>query len=203
MNRRATIALLAATLGLALTAGFAPQEVRPLTTPAAAATYKIDPVHSTAIFRVHHLGAGQFYGRFNDVQGTFTFAERSNAGLSFDVTIPIESVDTNNDDLDQHLKSPDFFNARDFPEMTFKTSSARKVNEHTYEISGGLTIHGVTQPITTEVTWTGTKASRGVRCGFEAIFEVKRSDFGMMFMVENNMLGDSTRLIVSLEGVKQ
>ena len=78
----------------------------------------IDDTHSLALFRVHHMGAGQFWGRFNDVSGNFTFQPGSADGMKFDVTIKTESVDTGVGALDKHLRSPDFFDAEKNPKMT-------------------------------------------------------------------------------------
>lgn len=191
--------LLAATLG---TFGIAAQNVR--TNSAAPSAYKIDAVHSTAIFRVHHLKAGRFYGRFNDVTGTFSFAEGSESDLSFDVSIAIDSVDSGNDQLDAHLKSPDFFNTREFPAMSFKSASAKRISDGVYEVKGRLEMHGETRDLTTRVEFTGASdMGRGERCGFETTFTIARSDFGMNYGVGNGMIGDETMVIVSLEGIKQ
>jgi polyisoprenoid-binding protein YceI len=183
-----------------LSMGLAPQD-----TPASpAATYKVDVVHSTALFRVHHLGAGQFWGRFNEITGTFTHGE--GAKPTFEVEIATESVDTNNDSLDGHLKSPDFFNAKEFPTMRFKSTSAKKKGEGTYDVTGDLTIRGITKRITAEIEHTGERdagARFGYRCGFEARFTVKRSDFEVSYGVDNGLLGDETRVIVALEGVRE
>ncbi|MCG3131254.1 MAG: Protein YceI [Phycisphaerae bacterium] len=165
-------------------------------------SFTIDAVHSKALFRVHHLGAGMFYGRFNDVTGTIVFDGASAAGPQFDVSIAAGSVDTGNDKLDGHLKSPDFFNVAEHPKLTFKSKSAKKVGDKTYEVSGDLTIHGVTKPLTAQVDWTGTAEGRGgKRCGFETVFTIKRSEFGMTYMIEGGGLGDEVRVIVSLEGM--
>jgi polyisoprenoid-binding protein YceI len=202
MKTHRIIAVALVALSIVLVPGLGPVEQDAASSPTA--TFKVDATHSTAIFRVHHLGAGQFYGRFNDIQGTITFAEGSASDLAFDITIPIESVDTNNDRLDRHLKSPDFFNAREHPEMSFKSKSARRLDGGTYEVTGDLTIHGTTKTITTKINWTGTADMGGTtRCGFEAMFDVKRSDYGVMYGVDNGALGDMTGIIISLEGIKQ
>jgi polyisoprenoid-binding protein YceI len=189
--------LLSGTLGLA--GAFSPA-------PAAPDVFAIDPVHSTAIFRVHHMGAGRFYGRFNDVVGMFTFSEESDEMPSFDVTIKTESVDTKTEALDTHLKSADFFAAKEHPDMTFKSRTARKSAARTYEVTGDLTIRGVTKPVAATLEWTGANDGGprfGYRCGFETSFTIKRSDFGMSYGLENKALGDETLIIVSLEGRRQ
>jgi len=169
------------------------QEVEPVNE----SSFQIDPVHSTAIFKAHHLGAGMFYGRFNDVTGTILIDE----GMPvFDVTIDINSVDTNSEKLDGHLKSPDFFNVVEFPAMTFKSSSAKKIGDEKYEVVGDITIHGVTKPLTVLMAKTGQVSNRrGELIGFETEFNITRSEFGMSYGVDNGVLSDEITVIVALE----
>jgi polyisoprenoid-binding protein YceI len=197
--------LVVLTLATALLGAFAMQDAPPAADVAAAATEKIfviDQVHSSAIFKVQHLGAGNFYGRFNDVSGTITYTPGSKDGLVFDVSIAIESVDTANEQLDGHLKSPDFFNALEFPAMTFTSSKAELVKDDLYNVTGELTMHGATQPITVEMVRTGLAAGRrGERVGFETSFTIKRSTHGMEYGVENGALGDDVTVIVAMEAI--
>ena len=160
-------------------------------------TYHIDAVHSTAIFRVHHRGAGMFYGRFNNIAGTVNM----NAGIpTFEISIDVNSIDTNNERLDNHLKSPDFFNATEFPAMSFKSSSSKAIDETTYEVIGEITLHGVSKPLTVRMHKTGESENpRGKLIGFETEFVLTRSEFGMTYGVEGGSLGDETKVIVSLE----
>ena len=169
------------------------QEVEPVNE----SSFQIDPVHSAAIFKAHHLGAGMFYGRFNDVTGTILIDE----GMPvFDVTIDINSVDTNSEKLDGHLKSPDFFNVVEFPAMTFKSSSAKKIGDEKYEVVGDITIHGVTKPLTVLMAKTGQVSNRrGELIGFETEFNITRSEFGMSYGVDNGVLSDEITVIVALE----
>ena len=167
---------------------------------AAKETFNIDSVHSTAIFRVQHLGAGNFYGRFNELEGTIDWD--AEAGPSFDVSIKIESVDSGNEALDRHLKNADFFDAKQFPTMTFKSTSAKKIGDN-WKVMGEMTMHGVTKAVEVDMEFVGrADVGRGDRVGFETTFTVKRSDFGMKWGVENGALGDATKIIVSLEGIK-
>ena len=173
------------------------------TAPAAGQLMKctIDPVHSKALFRVQHLGAGPFWGRFNDVQGSFQFTPGSADGMKFDVSIKIDSVDTGTEDLDKHLKSPDFFASKDFPTMTFVSTGAKSIGKNVYEVTGNLTMHGVTKPVTAALEFIGTADfGRGARAGFEAVFTVKRSEFGVNYGVEKDMIGNDVRVVVGLEG---
>ena len=159
--------------------------------------FNIDAVHSTAIFRVHHVGAGMFYGRFNDVTGMIAL---SGDVPSFDVSIAIDSVDSSNERLDSHLKSPDFFNAVEFPTMSFKSGSVKSVGDNKYEVTGEITMHGVTKPLTVNMEKTGhVDGRRGEMVGFETEFELNRSEFGMNYGVESGSLSDKVKVIVALE----
>ncbi len=181
---------------LVVTLGFVSTAVQ------SADTFKIDPVHSSIVFSVTHLGVSDFYGRFNDVSGTVVLDEADPSKGSIDLTIPIESLDTHNGKRDQHLKSPDFFNAKQFPVMTFKSKKVEGSGD-TLKASGDLTLHGVTKPLTLEIKRVRrAKGMEGeIRAGGEAQFTIKRSDHGMNFM--QGPLGDEVNIIVSLEGVKQ
>jgi polyisoprenoid-binding protein YceI len=147
-----------------------------------------------------HAGAGQFWGRFNDISGTFTLSDDP-AKLAFMIDVAIDSVDSGNDKLDGHLKSPDFFNAKEFPKMSFKSTGAKKAANGMFEVMGELTMHGVTKPITAMVEITGQSSMMGQRGGAEATFTVKRSEFGMNYGVEKGMIGDMVKVVVGLEGV--
>ena len=194
-------ALTLTVVGLAATA----QDTKPAaaTTTAAAGSatvFQVDDVHSTALFRVLHAGAAQFWGRFNDISGTFTLSDDP-AKLAFMIDVAIDSVDSGNDKLDGHLKSPDFFNSTEFPKMSFKSTGAKKAANGMFEVMGDLTMHGVTKPITAMVEITGQSSMMGQRGGAEAIFTVKRSEFGMNYGVEKGMIGDMVKVVVGLEGV--
>jgi polyisoprenoid-binding protein YceI len=121
---------------------------------------------------------------------------------SFQITIQTESVDTANAKRDQHLKSPDFFNAKQFPTITFKSSQSKKTGDNTFDVTGDLTLHGVTKPVTAKITKTGGGNVRGKQiAGVEAELIFKRSDYGMNFALDS--LGDDIFVIVSLEGARQ
>lgn len=168
---------------------------------AAPLAFVVDDVHSLALFRVHHVGASQFWGRFNSVDGSFAFTPGSADGMKFDITIKAESVDTGVDKLDQHLRSADFFAAKDFPNMTFVSTGARKTGENTYALTGNLTIRGTTKEITADLEYTGLGAhGQTKKAGFEAIFTIQRGDFGVNYMLDNGGLGKDVRVVVCLEG---
>jgi polyisoprenoid-binding protein YceI len=164
----------------------------------AADTYKVDPVHSTVIFRISHLGTSFVYGRFDDVAGTFTVDEKP----EFDFAVNVESVDTNQKARDTHLKSADFFSAKEFPTITFKSTAVSSTGDKKFDVTGDLTLHGVTKSITVPLEFVGAADTKmGSRAGYEGHFSIKRSDYGMLKYA--GMVGDDVSLIVSFEGVKQ
>jgi polyisoprenoid-binding protein YceI len=168
----------------------------------AADTYKLDEVHSVALFKVGHLGISNTWGRFNKVEGTLTWdADVSKAALA--ITVAIDSVDTFNEKRDQHLKSPDFFNAKQFPTATFVSKSWKATGEKTYEVTGDFTLLGTTKSVTLPVTMVGAGATpfKDVRAGFDAQLSFKRSDFGMKDKLE--FAGDDVTLFIAIEGIKQ
>lgn len=192
--RRAAIGLTALVASLSLAFVFAAPD-----DSGTGATYRVDSGHSSVVFAIRHLNVANFYGRFNEIEGTFTDAGEKS---EFDIRVPTASIDTNSEGRDRHLKSPEFFNVEQHPEMTFKSTSMR-MNGSKWEVEGDLTMLGKTKPIRATLTRVGAgKGMRGEeRCGYEAKFAIKRSDFGMTAMLEG--LGDEVRLVISLEGVKQ
>ena len=162
--------------------------------------WKIDDTHSMGLFRVQHSGAGMFWGRFDGVTGIITTSGIPTGTLALDVSIDTNSVSSANKDLDGHLRSPDFFSVKEFPTMTFVSTSSKKLPGNMWEVSGNLTMHGVTKLITTNVEMTGQAESpRGKKIGFEAVFTIDRSEFGMSYGVEKNAIGNSVRITVALE----
>jgi polyisoprenoid-binding protein YceI len=167
-------------------------------------TYKADPIHSTSVFRIKHANTAYFWGRFNEPAGTFTIDEADPTKSTFAVELSVDKVDTNNDKRNAHLKSPDFFNAKQYPKITFKSTSVKKGGgENMLEVTGDLTMHGVTKPITVQVELTGKGEFPPTvkRAGVEANFVVKTSDFEIKGMP--GALSDEVKVVVSLEGIKQ
>ena len=168
----------------------------------AAETFKLDPVHSFVLFSVQHLGIANTYGRFNDISGTVVFDRDNPSKSSVELLVPVESLDTHNAKREQSLKSPDFFDAKQFPTMTFKSTKAEGSGE-TLKVSGDLTIHGVTKPLTVDFKKGGE--GKGVfgemRGGGETRFMIKRSDFGMNFA--QGEVGNEVTIILSVEGIKK
>ncbi len=166
--------------------------------------FKVDAVHSFIFFKVQHNGVAYSGGRFNDFTGAFNLDAAKPEASTLEITIKTESIDTANDKRNQHLRSNDFFAAKEFPEATFKSTGVKAGSEPgTFDVAGDLTIRGTTKPITVRVKETGRGAGPrgGELAGAWAEFTIKRSDFGVNFMVGKN-LADEVALTVSLEGAK-
>ncbi len=163
--------------------------------PARAASYTVDPVHSSVIFKAKHNNVANFYGRFDEASGTFALEE----GGSLDISIKADSVHSGNSKRDDHLKSPDFFSAKEFAAMTFKSKSVKAKSGDAFEVMGDLTFRGVTKPLTVMVKGTGMGEARGKKlAGLETTFVIKRSDFGSTYGA--GALSDEVEVTVSLEG---
>ncbi len=162
--------------------------------------YKVDAVHSSVVFRVKHMNTSYAYGRFNGISGSFALNAATPSASVLDIAVKTETIDTASGARDTHLKGPDFFNAKQFPGISFKGTSFKKTGESTYEVTGDLTLHGVTNPVTAVVEATGEgKGQRGRSiAGIEAVFNIKRTDFGMKNMV--GPVGDDVKITVALEG---
>jgi len=169
----------------------------------AAETYKLDPAHTSIVFRVKHLGVAYVFGRFNGPTGSIVFDESSPSKCAVEIQAETKNVDTAVEKRDTHLKSPDFFNAGEYPLVSFKSKSVKKLGENTYEVSGDLALLGKTRPITVKVNATGAGKDPGgnFRRGFETSFSIQRSDFGMDFMMGG--VSDEVNLTVSVEGIRQ
>ncbi len=173
------------------------------TTALAADTYKIDSAHTYVVFKVNHLGMANNYGRFNDISGKIVFDDKDPSKSSIDIEIQAASIDTANQKRDDHLRGPDFFNAKQFPVIAFKSKSVKKTGTNTFDITGDLTMHGVTKPLSFVFTKTGEGKDPwgNNRAGGEATFTIKRSDFGMTYSIGPS--GDEVMLLVSVEALKQ
>lgn len=169
----------------------------------AADVYKLDNVHSHAVFKIMHLGIGYQYGRFNEIEGTVWVDEKTPANSKVEVTIKTESVDTKAEKRDEHLRSPDFFDAKKFPTLSFKSSHVEAAGKNAYKVKGMLTLHGVSKPVsfTLQKTGEGKDPWGGYRMGGETSFKINRHDFGIDFMKDG--LGADVTIMLSFEGVKQ
>lgn len=180
-----------------------------LSAPAGAETnrFALDPMHTGVHFDVDHFGYARVVGRFNEVSGTLDFDPADFAGSSLSVEIATASVDTGQSKRDDHLRSPDFFNAQEFPKMTFVSTKIEKTGEMTARVTGDLTILGTTAPAILEVTFNKiaphpNPAMNGVIvAGFSATGEVLRSRFGMNYL--EGALGDTVALRIEAEAHQQ
>ena len=183
-------------LGLSITPAVPPAQ--------AAETFAIDLAHSNVVFLIDHLGYSRMIGQFQDFEGSFVFDDTDVAKSSVEVTIMTGSVDTDHEARDDHLRAPDFFNAAEFPEMTFKSTKIERTGENTGKITGDLTLLGTTKPVTLDVTFR-KKAPHplpqynGVLVsGFSARASILRSEWGMKTFVPN--LGDEIEIWIEIEG---
>lgn len=169
-----------------------------------AADYTVDASHTSMIFGISHLGFSYTYGRFNTVAGQYTLDEANPAGASFELTIDAASIDTNDAKRDEHLRSPDFLSTNEFPTITFKSTSVAAGSAEggitTYEVTGDLTMHGVTRSVTLplKLLKVGPGMDGKQRSGFLCETRLSRSEFGMTKMVPH--IGDDVAVTISFEG---
>lgn len=184
-------------LGAMLVLGFVPR------VQAATQTLEIDAVHSTVLFKIKHMNVGYNFGRFNEISGKVAFDADQPTRSSLEITIKTASVDTANQKRDQHLRGPDFFDAKQFPVMTFKSKSVKKTGDKTYSMTGEMMAKGVKKTITVPVEHTGSGKSRAGKtmAGALSTFKIKRSDFGIDYMLGG--LSDEVELIVAIEAVQK
>ena len=168
-----------------------------------AETYKLDPEHTSVVYRVKYSGVTFVYGRFNGPTGTFVFDETSPAKSSIAMQVDAKNIDTAVEKRDNHLKSPDFFNAGEHPLVTFKSTSVKKIDSDTYQVTGNLTLLGKSRKLTVDAKNTGSGKDPwgNFRRGFETSFTIKRSDFGMNFMLGG--VSDEVGITVSVSGIRQ
>lgn len=170
---------------------------------ASAANYTVDNVHTSVLFKTTHLNVTPFWGRFNKVTGTFAFDAANAAASKLAIEIDVGSIFTAEKKRDDHLKSPDFFNAKQFPTITFASTAVKAGNKSgSYLVTGDLTIRGIKKSITVEFTKTGEGKDPwgGERIGFEGQFTVNRLDYGVSYMPD--ALGKDVTIVVTVEGIK-
>jgi polyisoprenoid-binding protein YceI len=168
----------------------------------AADTYTTDPQHTYANFSVNHLGYSTLLGSFEKSSGKITLDRAGKKG-SVDLTLFPASVRTGLPKRDEHLKSPDFFNVAEYPEVTFKSSVLKFKGDVPVSVDGKLTILGVTKPVTLAINSFKCGAhpmNRKELCGADASVQIKRSDFGMKFGLPD--VGDEVKLVIEVEAYK-
>lgn len=171
---------------------------------AAGDDFAIDLAHSGVSFQIRHMDISWIQGRFNQFSGEFTLDSSDPAKSSFKMTIKADSVDTNSAQRDGHLKSGDFFNAKQYPTIEFVSTSVAPA-EGGYQVTGNMTMHGETKPVSFELKGGKmTEFPKGTpRTGFTAQFKVKRTDFGVAAKTPAAMIGDDVWVTISFEGTKK
>jgi len=164
--------------------------------------YVLDQSHTAVVFKTTHMGLSWTYGRFKEVKGTFSIDSADPAKSTFTMAIKADSIDTDNNQRNDHLRSPDFFNTKQYPTITFKTTSAKPAKDG-FEVTGDLTMHGVTRPVTMNLTGpkNGNAAPSRARTAYSTELVLRRADFGMDKMLE--AVGDDVHIMISFEGMKQ
>ncbi len=168
----------------------------------AAQSYSLDNSHTSVIFSIAHMQFSYTYGRFNDIKGSFTVDPANPTAATFEFTINANTVDTNDKKRDDHLRGPDFFNVKQFPTITFQSTSVSPGENGMLNVSGNLTMHGVTNQVVLPMQQLGTGPGPmgKMRTGFFLKTNLKRSEYGMTGMVP--MIGDEVSITISFEGVQ-
>jgi len=178
----------------------------PVVAAAQPAVFKADPVHSSVGFSIRHF-VSDVDGRFKDFDGTIRFDPQHPADSGVQFTVQAASISTENADRDKHLKSPDFFDAEKFPALSFTSTKVTPKGGNSYDVTGNLTIRGVTKTITVPATFRGTvKTQQGEKAGFQSSFTINRMDYGVAWnrAVEGGgtILGDDVNVSIKIEATR-
>lgn len=174
---------------------------------AAAATYVLDKSHCNIGFSVKHMVISNVKGKFDEFEGSFDFDEAKKSINSAQAAIKTASVNTGDQKRDDHLRSPEFFDAQKFPEITFALKNSRSLGGGKMQVTGELTIHGVTKAVTLTGEFLGTANDPwgNKRAGFTAEGEVIRADYGMVWnkLLDGGglVVGDKVKLQLEIEGI--
>lgn len=183
-----------------LVAGAGPAHAEPL-------EYRIDPDHLSIGFLVDHIGYAATLGMFRKAEGSFRFDEETGAMTDLRVVVDTASVFTNHKKRDDHLRSADFLNSKEFPQMVFTASEALPTGERRYQVPGQLELLGQSRPLTLEVSWNKSGeypfGGNPYVMGVSARGSFQRSDYGMNYAVDNGWVGDEVRLIIEFEAIRQ
>jgi len=168
----------------------------------AADNYEIDTSHTYATFGISHLGMSTMYGRIDSTGGSFTLDMDAKTG-SIEVNLDPASIDTGHQKRDDHLRSPDFLNVVEFPEMKYESTSV-SLTDSGGTVEGNLTLMGQSKPVTLTITaWNCGEHpfNQKAMCGFDAQTTIKRSDWGVNYGIP--AIGEEMKLMIELEGYKQ
>jgi polyisoprenoid-binding protein YceI len=171
-------------------------------------TWNVDPKHSEVGFAVKHMGIATVRGEFTEFEGTLEIGEDLSTAKAYG-TVKVESVDTSEPDRDAHLRSPDFFDAEQFPELRFESTRIEALDDEEYRITGNLTVHGVTNEVVLHADFQGTDVDPwgNQRVGLEITGQLSRGDYDMKFnqaLGSGNMLvSDKVKLALDISAVKQ
>lgn len=175
----------------------------------AKSTWGIDPTHSEIGFKVKHMMFTNVSGKFNSFEASIVNEDNLFETSSIDFSAEVNSIDTNNTDRDNHLKSADFFDVEHFPALTFKGTSIKKDSDGMFHISGDLTIKGVTQNITLESEYSGLMKDPwgNTKAGLSITGKINRKDFGLTWnaALETGgvLVGEEIKLIIDIQLIKQ
>jgi polyisoprenoid-binding protein YceI len=186
--------LLSALLWLALAPALAAAEE---------AVYALDPVHTRVAFQVSHAGFSQPVGSFSKVEGQLRFDPDDWSGAQLSVRIPVATLNLGDEDWQQKILDRTFFDARRFPQASFVSTRVESSGPNTATVTGELSLHGVTRPLTLQVTLNALKRhplTRKRTAGFSATGTLRRSEFGMDAW--KNVVGDEVRLIIEAEAIR-
>jgi polyisoprenoid-binding protein YceI len=175
---------------------------------ATATKWVIDPMHSEVQFKVKHLVISTVTGFFKSFEGELdtTNDDFEDADISF--SLDIDSIDTNQSQRDGHLKSPEFFDADQFPKITFKSTSFKKTEDDEYELKGDLTAKGITKPVTLEAEFGGSTDDfyGNTKAGFEVTGKINRKEFGLTWdgvtEAGSIVLGEDIKILINLQFAK-
>jgi polyisoprenoid-binding protein YceI len=176
--------------------------------PLHADTWTVDPSHSEVSFQIRHM-VSQVRGSFNDFTGTVNMDAKNPANSSVEFHIKAASIDTNNADRDKHLRTADFFDVEKYPEITFKSDSVKPAGKNKYNVTGTLTMHGISKKVTLPVTFLGEGKDPwgGTRAGFETSTTLDRKAYGIVWnkAIDNGgvLLGDDVKVDINLETKKE
>ncbi len=160
-------------------------------------TWQNDDAHSQLGFTVTHLGIADVSGTFNDFDVTLTSSKPDFSDAQVELTARVASIDTRVEARDNHLKSADFFDAGKYPALTFKSTSLTPAGKNQFKLTGDLTLHGVTKPVTLDLFYKGTvenPMSKKATAGFQVTGTIKRSDFGIGAGFPAPMISDEVRI---------